>query len=755
MNPNLDSGSSESLEAENAHLRQRIAELETALQDITAHRQEELEAWLDERSSTLQHATAQLLRELSYREQIESKLRQSENRLRTLIEQNVDAMIVVTNEVVRFVNPAAEAMFERPADALLGEDLSVLLPSSGKVEVDIVGRHGSYIIAEMRAVNIIWDRQPSYLITLHDITSRHRMEQQLRSAYTEMEQRVQDRTAELVEMNRALQTEVAERRQIEQALRKSEATYRAMFEKNRAVKLLIDPRNGAIVDANPAACAFYGYRIETLQTMLVFDLNVLPAAQVIEILKQAATEEGRHFFLQHRLASGEIRDIEAYPAILEVQGRKLIYAIIHDVTERKRAEDALQQAYDDMERRVAERTTELSVANAELARAMRARDEFLAAMSHELRTPLNGILGLSEALEEGIYGEVNDKQLSILNIIERNGHRLLTLINDILDLSMLESGSTRLNIAPVHVPQVCRRSIQSIAHDAEAKQLSVSLTIHDVVETFDADEQRLRQMLANLLNNAIKFTPMHGKIGLDVASDREQAVIWFTVWDNGVGIATEDQDRLFRPFVQLDSSLARQYEGAGLGLVLVSRLADMHGGSVTLESHVGKGSRFTISLPLVSGVASHSAEHTPDTLPPTTAAPDDGATGSTVEAPPCILLADDNESTVQFVRDYLEYHGYRVVVARNGSEAVACTYETHPALILMDIQMPDMDGLEAMRRIRSEGAFAETPIVALTALAMPGDKERCLEAGANAYMSKPVRVRQLLDMIETLLGEAG
>ncbi len=753
MNQNPEPDAHEDGTAENARLRQRIAELETALEDMTSHRQDELEAWLHERSSTLQYATAQLLRELSNREQVESELRQSESRLRTLIEQNVDAMVVVTDDVVRFVNPAAEKMFERPANALLGEDLRVLLASSDKVEVDIVGRHGSHIIAEMSVVNIVWDRQPSYLITLHDITSRHRMEQKLRHAYDEMEQRVQERTAELVEINRTLQTEIAERRQIEQALRKSEATYRAMFEKNRAVKILIDPQNGMIVDANPAAVAFYGYDIETLRSMRVTDLNTLPAEQVNKALKQAAMGAMMQFFFQHRLASGEVREVEAYPAMLEVQGRTLIYAIIHDVTERKQAEDALRQAYDEMERRVAHRTAELSVANAELARAMRARDEFLAAMSHELRTPLNGILGLSEALAEEIYGELNDKQLSILNIIERNGHRLLMLINDILDLSMLESGNTRLNIAPVHVQQVCHRSIQSIAHDAEAKQLSVALTMHDVVETFDADEQRLRQMLANLLNNAIKFTPMHGEIGLEVASDHEQAVIHFTVWDHGVGIAAEDQARLFRPFVQLDSSLARQYEGAGLGLVLVSRLADMHGGSVTLDSVVGQGSRFTISLPLTPGASLPDTEYAPTAPPPPTPmAPGVEAGGRIAESSPCILLAEDNESTVQFVRDYLHHHGYQVVVARNGSEAVARAYDTRPSLILMDIQMPDMDGLEAMRRIRSEGSFASTPIVALTALTMPGDEERCLAAGASAYMSKPVRVRHLLEILRTLLG---
>ncbi len=248
-------------------------------------------------------------------------------------------------------------------------------------------------------------------------------------------------------------------------------------------------------------------------------------------------------------------------------------------------------------RRVAERTAELSAANAELVKAVRLKDEFLANVSHELRTPLNAILGLSQILCEQAFGPLNDRQLGSLRTIHESGQRLLGIINHILDLSKIEAGKVQLYFAPVVVESLCMASLDSIRQEADGKGLNVSLAMDSHVTTLQADERYLKQILLNLLDNAVKFTQPGGAIGLEVGSDEERQLVCFTVWDTGIGIAAKNMDQLFQPFVQLDGSLSRQYGGTGLGLSLAHRLARLHDGSITVESTLGQGSRFTVSLP--------------------------------------------------------------------------------------------------------------------------------------------------------------
>jgi CheY-like chemotaxis protein/nitrogen-specific signal transduction histidine kinase len=528
---------------------------------------------------------------------------------------------------------------------------------------------------------------------------------------------------------------------------------------------------------------------------------------------------------------------------------------------------------------VTERTAALSAANIDLAKATRMKDEFLASMSHELRTPLNAILGLSEALQEQVYGPLNDKQRQTLGSIEESGRHLLALITDILDLSKIEAGKFELAIDPVPVEPVCQASLQLIKQAAHKQRLTVSLKLDSAVMTIPADMRRLKQILVNLLINAVKFTAPGGAIGLEVAGDADRNVIAFTVWDTGIGIAPDDLARLFQPFVQLDSRLAREYAGTGLGLALVGRMVDLHGGSITVTSKPNIGSRFVIALPwrtpdaldseqrgaLDTAAAPHAIavhraliiEDSPaaaeqlsrylyeldvetmahpqgdgtvalaremhpdviflDILLPATSGwdvlaqlknePDTrdipvlivsvvdeqsramtlGAAGYLVKpftrqqvqaalnrmsmrpAPdeppvarvgaahgqppnrPVILLAEDNEVNITTLADYLLVKGYQVVVARNGAEAIERAMERHPDLILMDIQMPGMDGLEAICRIRANPTLEMIPIIALTALAMPGDRERCLAAGADDYLSKPVSMKGLVATIDTHL----
>jgi CheY-like chemotaxis protein/anti-sigma regulatory factor (Ser/Thr protein kinase) len=383
-----------------------------------------------------------------------------------------------------------------------------------------------------------------------------------------------------------------------------------------------------------------------------------------------------------------------------------------------------------------------------LARAARLKDEFLAAMSHELRTPLNAILGLSEALLEGVYGPQTEKQARSLRSIAESGRHLLDLINDILDVAKIEAGKLELQVGVVPVASVCESSMGLVKQTAMKKQIKTSVTLSDSVTQIEADARRLKQILVNLLSNAVKFTPECGQIGLEVQDDQEGEMVHFTVWDTGIGISAEDMEQLFQPFVQVDSSLSRKYNGTGLGLALVKRLANMHGGDVSVHSEVGGGSRFTVSLPRHSPADRVDAEDAEETPVPTAVIP--SSRGALV------LLAEDNETNTVVVRDYLESKGYRLEVARDGMEAIEGVRRMRPDVVLMDIQMPGTNGLEAIRCIREDGErrVAETPIIAVSALAMPGDDERCLQAGANAYLSKPLNLGQLVQSIETQLGAA-
>ena len=233
----------------------------------------------------------------------------------------------------------------------------------------------------------------------------------------------------------------------------------------------------------------------------------------------------------------------------------------------------------------------------ELGKVAKHKDDFLASMSHELRTPLNAILGLSESLQEQVYGQLNQKQLRSLRSIEESGLHLLSLLNDILDLSKVEAGKIQLQMDTVCISSVCQASIRLIREIAQ-KKLKLSLTVDERVRSVQADERRLKQILVNLLGNEGNSLKQAGRIGLDVVRDESQDTVRFAVWDTGIGITPENLPRLFQPFVQLDSRLSRQYTGTGLGLALVRRMVEMHGGRVTVDSTPGKGSRFTISLPL-------------------------------------------------------------------------------------------------------------------------------------------------------------
>jgi len=422
----------------------------------------------------------------------------------------------------------------------------------------------------------------------------------------------------------------------------------------------------------------------------------------------------------------------------------------------------------------------LAHTNAELIRATRLKDEFLANMSHELRTPLNAILGMSEGLLEEIFGDLNDRQQKAISTIERSGQHLLELINDILEVSKIAAGKLTLELSTVSISQLCSSSLVFVKQQAFKKQIQLKSIVPPDIGTIEVDQRRMRQVLINLLTNAVKFTPTEGSVTLEVhlepteinLAERvpirrppevrslaqtiqfpgEGCHLCISVMDTGIGISPEDQPKLFQPFIQIDSSLNRQYEGTGLGLALVKQIVEMHGGSVSLESELGKGSCFTVCLPYPPSSQRTLAQSDSDSNAASfSAAETDSATIDRPDTTPLILLAEDNEANISTLSNYLSAKGYRILCAYNGQEAIDLAKSHHPDLILMDIQMPVMDGLEAIRQIRLVPDLQSLPIIAITALAMPQDRQKCLDAGATEYVPKPLKLKQLAIVMQQYL----
>jgi PAS domain S-box-containing protein len=377
---------------------------------------------------------------------------------------------------------------------------------------------------------------------------------------------------------------------------------------------------------------------------------------------------------------------------------------------------------------------ELAAKNLELERAGRLKSEFLANMSHELRTPLTSILGFSSLLNQQIFGQLNPKQMVYVQRIHDSGEHLLKLIKDVLDLSKVEAGKVKLDIVPISVSQVCETTLALVSEQAAEREIHIQMSIQPDLAPLMADELRVRQMLLNLLSNAIKFSSQGDAIGLEATA--RAGYLHLVVWDRGIGIPEDKQALLFQPFQQIDNALRRQHEGTGLGLALTRQLAELHGGTVKCESQPGQGSRFTISLPLNLHHNATSEQWEPKP-------PENSMEASQTSERSTLLLVEDRQDNAMLLRDILQYWGYDVYHVSDGETALDWLCSRRPDLILMDIQLPGVDGLEVTRRIKAHPTWKSIPVVATTALVMVGDRERCLKAGVDDYLSKPVNCEQL------------
>jgi signal transduction histidine kinase/CheY-like chemotaxis protein len=404
----------------------------------------------------------------------------------------------------------------------------------------------------------------------------------------------------------------------------------------------------------------------------------------------------------------------------------------------------LTDSFAEMRAHIARQTADLEAARREAEAALAAKSQFLARMSHEIRTPLNGVIPVAEALQDSPLTPVQHSQVSI---IQESGEALRAIVDDILDLAKYEEGHFDIAYAPTNLAAVVQGTLRILQTSAEAKGLWLKADLPPEAESrrYAADAQRLQQVLLNLVGNAIKFTQTGGVcVALSLPEGRDGGNVVLTVTDTGIGIDAADQARIFERFEQAEGGRDRRFGGTGLGLAIARLLTEAHGGDIQLTSNSGAGSSFRVILPLTRLSDAEAA-------PPPPAEAETLSDGKWAQvARGRALVVDDNATNRAVAEAMLERLGFRVDLAVGGEEAVAHVAGGDYDVVLMDMHMPDLDGLEATRQIRAlDGPRAQTRIIALSASVLQEDMQRCAEAGMDGFLSKPLSSRKLRSTLET------
>jgi PAS domain S-box-containing protein len=532
-----------------------------------------------------------------------------------------------------------------------------------------------------------------------------------------------------------------ERMKLDQRLRDQHFYTRSLIESNIDALMTTDPR-GIITDVNKQMEGLTGCtRDELIGAPFK---NYFTDSERAEAGINRVLNEGKvtNYELTLRARDGTLTVVSYNATTFHDRDRSLqgVFAAARDMTELKRFEHALQQK------------------NAELEQASRMKSEFLANMSHELRTPLNAIMGFSEVLTDGLVGQMTDQQGALIGKIFSSGEHLLSLINDILDLSKVEAGKMMLDLEPVQVSSVFVNSLSIIREKAAERHIRVGLETDEALGSIQADGRKVKQIVYNLLSNALKFTSENGQITLragrvpraevgpspgpwagrnfPLADNEFVEFLKISVTDNGIGISPEGLMHLFKPFSQIDSGLARKFEGTGLGLAMVKVLAELHGGTVAVESAVGQGSCFTVWLPL--------------------RAPEGAAVPAKAPAVPLIephagartaLVVEDDFKSADLIRVQLEAEGFTVLHAPSAEAALVLAVQQPLSLITVDIMLPNMDGWEFLSRIKQVPALMRIPVVIISIVA---DRNRGYALGAAAIMQKPMSRQELSEALVAL-----
>ncbi len=546
---------------------------------------------------------------------------------------------------------------------------------------------------------------------------------------------------------RAMYVDITERKRAEEALREAEHKYRMLVERLPVVVYTSElGANGVWPYVSPQIERLLGFTPEEWMADPGLWYRQVHSEDVErqEALEEQAYEKGGLFEGEYRIFTRDGRQIWIRDSaqILPAQsgGAPIVQGVLTDITERKQAEAALTVANAELEQALLN-ARELAVA---AQAANRAKSEFLANMSHEIRTPLTAVLGLTELT---LSGELTAEQHACLEQVYTSGQFLLELINNILDLSKIEAARPELEKVEFELSAIIQQVTTTLSARAAAKQLDFNYSLSvDAPKVLVGDPARLRQILLNLLGNAIKFTEQ-GEVSLSAGVEGQTAdevTLHFAVKDTGIGIPEDKQGLIFEPFVQAEGDITRKYGGTGLGLTISHRLVEKFGGQLWVESRVGQGSTFHFNANF--GLAAS---------PAATAGVNDRPVEMSVPATTArlnILLAEDNPANQLVLRSMLEKRGWKVTVVENGKEALEKMAGPAYDLILMDLQMPGLDGLSATVAIRAQeqGTDRHVPILALTAFAMSGDRERCLQAGMDDYLAKPVKASELYSLVERL-----
>ncbi len=543
--------------------------------------------------------------------------------------------------------------------------------------------------------------------------------------------------------------EITQQKLAEIQLRESEARFRLLVEHSPDASVTLDVDNGRFCDANRHAEALFRMSREEIVKHHPIELSPeyqpggIPSSQLAkEMIEMALSGQRMVFDWVHRDADGNDIPCEVRLVPLPYGDRKLLQATISDISARKQAEQDLTDARD----AAREANRELRRARDVAEEASRAKNDFLANVSHEIRTPMNAIIGMTELV---LDTKLTPEQRDYLETVANSAASLMSIIDQVLDFSKIESGKMELESIAFDLRDELAAVVKALDVRARAKKISLVSSVDPAVPNLlVGDPVRLRQVLTNLIGNAIKFTDQ-GEVEVAV-QPRElgpgQVTLGFSVRDTGVGIPEDKLERIFRAFEQADTSTTRQYGGTGLGLAIASRLVAALGGEISVENNAGGGTTFSFTVKMSQ----------PDSLSqaPRIAAQQPWgkdhaqrreAVGADNTPSLSVLLVEDGKANQAMAVGLLRKWGHSVDVAEDGLEALSAFQEGDYDVILMDIQMPNMDGLEATRQIRKleQGSERPIPIIAMTAHAMKGDRDRCLAAGMDAYLAKPIKREEL------------